>query len=99
LASHETDEQAARRELREELDLKVDAVLPAIFEIRDPGSNFVIAFIPTSVSGTPQAREHDVIAWHTLDELRSVALAPSDREFVKLRLSQANTDQDAHSGG
>src|ERR1051325_2797623 len=44
---------AVRRELREELGVKVVAVGKEEFTIRDPNSPFIIAFAPVSISGEP----------------------------------------------
>ena len=53
----ETDLQAARRELDEELALRVTAVGPPEFTVADPGSEFVIEFLPVEADGEPQCLE------------------------------------------
>jgi 8-oxo-dGTP diphosphatase len=81
----EDDFAAMRRELREELNVIAASVGREHFTIADEGSNFIIAFVPTIVSGEPQAREHDMLAWVRLDDLLNYDLAPSDRAYVEFR--------------
>jgi 8-oxo-dGTP pyrophosphatase MutT (NUDIX family) len=78
----ETHFEAARRELAEELDVRVLSVGPAIFSVTDPGSEFLIEFVPTTIDGNPTCLEHTDMKWLSLDELASLELAPSDRQFV-----------------
>src|SRR5690349_6696560 len=78
----ESDEQAAKRELQEELGIEVLSAEPAVFEIRDQGSHFVIAFVPTEAAGEPSCREHQQLKWASTSELEVLPLAPSDRAFV-----------------
>ncbi len=78
----ESDADAARRELREELGVEVTAVGPALFSAGDPGSPFLVAFVPAEVAGEPACHEHTALAWGTPAELAALALAPSDRRFV-----------------
>lgn len=74
---------AARRELSEELVVEVLSVDKPIFLIEDPGSDFLIAFAPTTIRGEPTCVEHSELKWLTLEELSSVSLAPSDHRFVE----------------
>ena len=78
----ETHFEAARRELAEELDVRVLSVGPVIFSVADPGSEFLIEFVPTTIDGNPTCLEHMELRWLSLDELASLELAPSDRRFV-----------------
>lgn len=78
----ETLADAAARELDEELGVQVLAVGEPLAEFADPGSPFVIVFVPVEIAGTPEAREHAALAWATPDEAAGYALAPSDRRFV-----------------
>lgn len=82
IEGEETLEQAVQRELSEELGVAVTRVGPAQFERRDPGSDFVILFVETTIAGTPQPLEHLALAWATVQELVKLPLAPSDREFM-----------------
>jgi len=79
----ESDFEATSRELREELDVEVTAVEGPLFEFQDPGSEFLIAFVPVQITGTPTRIEHADIRWVTLAELVALPLAPSDRRFVE----------------
>lgn len=79
----ESDFEATRRELREELDVEVTSVGAPLFEFQDPGSEFLIAFVPVKMTGTPTRIEHADIRWVTLAELVTLPLAPSDRRFVE----------------
>lgn len=74
---------ALRRELREELAIKVVAAGDVAFSRADPGSPFVIDFVPVTVEGEPQALEHSALAWVEPRGLGDYALAPSDRAFVE----------------
>ena len=85
----ETHFEAARRELAEELDVRVLSVGSAIFSVADPGSEFLIEFVPTAIHGSPKCLEHMDLRWMSLPDLPSLELAPSDRRFVDfLRSSQ-----------
>lgn len=79
----ESDEAAARRELREELDVELVRAEPAMREIGDDGSPFVIAFVPVEIRGEPRCLEHSALAWGTAAGLLELQLAPSDRAFVE----------------
>lgn len=79
----ETDLEAARRELREELGVEVTGMGRELFVQRDAGSPFNIAFVEVAIAGTPVCNEHTSLAWCTPNELRQVPLAPSDRAFVE----------------
>src|SRR5689334_24168216 len=69
LEQGEDDETAARRELAEELGIHVERVGEAELEIADPGSPFLIAFVPVEALGTPVCHEHSALAWGTPSEL------------------------------
>jgi mutator protein MutT len=79
---NETDLEAARRELREELDVEVTHIGRELLSRHDDGSPFVIVFVETVISGTPSCREHLALQWSTLSELTLLQLAPSDKAFV-----------------
>lgn len=81
----ESDADAVRRELREELGVAARWVGTAEVAFADPGSPFVVAFVPVTLDGEPVAHEHDALAWATLAELAAMPLAPSDRRFVEHR--------------
>lgn len=79
----ESDADAARRELLEELGVTVTAVGPELLTIHDEGSAFWIAFVPVDIDGEPTCLEHSALAWATADELAAYVLAPSDRRFAE----------------
>jgi mutator protein MutT len=83
----ETDLQAAVREMREELDVGVESVGPALFARHDDGSVFRIEFMPVEICGRAREIEHSAHAWARADELLSYDLAPSDRAFVEAHLA------------
>jgi 8-oxo-dGTP diphosphatase len=89
----ETDFEAARRELAEELGVTVIAVRPPAFSFADPGSPFVIDFVPVVISGEPERLEHSDMKWMTLDEMHSIELAPSDLGFSAYLRRQSDFEQ------
>ena len=91
----ETHDSAARRELAEELAVDVQTVGRMLFSVADPGSDFVIEFVPVTIEGEPRCIEHSALQWLTLDELPTLDLAPSDRRFVEFLLSDATRAEDA----
>ena len=78
----ESDLEAARRELTEELDVQVLSVGPVTFSVADPGSDFVIEFLPVEIKGEPACIEHAELAWVPREQVLSYRLAPSDRRFA-----------------
>jgi mutator protein MutT len=74
--------EAARRELAEELGVDVLTVGSILFSVADPGSEFLIQFVPTTIHGNPRCLEHRDLRWVSLADLPSLDLAPSDRRFV-----------------
>jgi mutator protein MutT len=82
----ESDLEAARRELMEELGVHVQDVGPVELSVQDPGSDFVIEFLQVIIEGDPRCLEHDALAWEEEEVLPSYALAPSDRRYLEARL-------------
>ena len=70
--------EAIRRELAEELALKVVRIERLLFSVVDKGSPYVIEFVETIIEGTPIPYEHSEIAWLTIGELDELRLAPAD---------------------
>jgi mutator protein MutT len=91
----ESHDDAARRELAEELGVDVEMVGPVLLSIADPGSQFVIDFTPVTILGEPRCLEHSALEWLTLDELPSIELAPSDRRFVEFLRAGESRVEDA----
>jgi mutator protein MutT len=79
----ETLFEAAVRELREELAVKVVSVGDVVFSARDPDSPFVIEFVAVAINGEPAALEHDEIRWLDYAEAVILPLAPADRAFLE----------------
>lgn len=90
----ETDYQALRRELREELAVEVVHMGVALFDYRDEGSWFRIVFIPVDIAGEPVALDHDSIRWSTLTEAGELNLAPTDLRFTQF-LARAGSESDS----
>lgn len=84
----ESDAQATDRELREELGVTVTAVGAELVAFADPGSPFLIAFVPVRIAGEPECHEHTALRWGTLTDLAELPLAPSDRRFVEAMLAR-----------
>ena len=82
LETGETMFDAARREMLEELGVRAVAIEDTLLAVSDPGSPFVIEFVPTSITGRPTCIEHIALDWVRLSDLPSLNLAPSDRRFV-----------------
>lgn len=78
----ETLLDAARRELAEELGVRVVAAGACLAALRDPGSPFVVAFHPVEIEGEPACLEHAELRWAAPADLGALPLAPSDRRFV-----------------
>lgn len=76
----ESDLDAARRELREELD--VTAIRVGTRRHVHVDDAFTIEFLDVEIDREPRALEHDEIRWATVTELRTLDLAPADREFA-----------------
>jgi len=83
----ETNLDAAQRELAEELGVQALAVGSSLFSIADPGSEFLINFVPAVIDGEPRCLEHIDLKWMSLEDLALLQLAPSDRRFVEFLLS------------
>lgn len=79
----ESDLEAARRELREELGLEVTSVHEVAFSVADPGSEFVIEFLEVEAHGEPECLEHSELAWVEPGALVGYALAPSDGRYAE----------------
>lgn len=82
----ESDLAAVRRELAEELAVHVGHVGAMLFSTHDPGSEFVIEFLPVEIEGDPVCLEHSALAWVGVEDLNSYPLAPSDLNFVHFLL-------------
>jgi 8-oxo-dGTP diphosphatase len=77
---------AADRELQEELGVRAIRAGAPLFASKDPGSAFLIEFVPVEIDGEPECLEHSDLRWATLEEMQDLQLAPSDRKFVSFLL-------------
>lgn len=79
----ETEEQAAVREIREELDLeiKIGASLGPAVEISERYQLRV--YLASIVAGEPVLREHSELRWFGAGELAEVDWLVPDRPFVR----------------
>ncbi|GAA1588108.1 (deoxy)nucleoside triphosphate pyrophosphohydrolase [Kribbella hippodromi] len=80
----ESDEQAAARELREELDLEIE-----VGASLGPGVDISAAYrlhvyYAKILAGAPVLREHSELRWFGPAELDETAWLPPDRPFVRL---------------
>jgi mutator protein MutT len=78
----ETDLEALRRELAEELGLQVVSTSRPVAAFQDPGSRFLVVFVPVVADGEPECREHAAIRWVAWPDLAALPLAPTDCRFV-----------------
>ena len=84
----ESDYEAVRRELWEELGVEVTSIKDPEFIVLDPGSSYTIAFTPVCIQGQPRCIEHISLRWCGLTELAGFRLAPSDSRFVALLMAR-----------
>lgn len=74
---------AARREMAEELGVRVLSVGAPRFTHTDPGTPFRIRFVDASIQGTPRPIEHEEIRWCRPEALPAMAFSPADAAFVR----------------
>ncbi len=82
VADGETDFEAVARELLEEFRVETTAVGGVVWECQDPGSEFLVRFVDTSIRGELVPVEHIEIRWCQPESLRTIDLAPCDARFV-----------------
>lgn len=82
LRAEESLEEAARRELEEELGMTLVRTGRRLFAKVDPGSRFKIEFLEVWADGDPTPFEHDELRWLLPSELDTVPLAPTDAAFA-----------------
>lgn len=83
----ESDETALRREFEEELGIPVEPVrlLGSTRFFSDTGERELAAWQVRIASGcAPALREHSEFAWLSLEEIRAIDLADSDRGILDL---------------
>lgn len=89
----ESLEDAARRELKEELGVDLTSVRDLLGTVQDPGSPYLIHFIEADISGEPEPVEHLEIGWFEPDNLPALALAPADAEFVREKMVSSTSNK------
>jgi 8-oxo-dGTP diphosphatase len=89
LEANESVEDAAKRELSEELTLRVHRVGRTIFSVYDDHSGYTIEFVEVVALGEVHLVEHTDYLWAGLQELLALPLAPSDRQFAEFLVSGA----------
>jgi mutator protein MutT len=83
----ETQQEALRRELWEELNVSVVyAESTAHFSVQEPLAHAIIHYVFTLIEGTEQALEHQELAWVPIADLLNYDLAPSDRAYAEFRI-------------
>ena len=82
LRPDESDFDAVRRELSEELNVITTEVGETLFKAPDPGSDFIVVFKRVRIIGEPQPLEHEALRWATPLEMIRLRMAPSDEVFV-----------------
>jgi len=85
LDANETEQDCLVREIKEELDLtiKVDAFYMENSHQYANKHILLKAFICTLISGDILLRDHDKMAWVTIDKLNDYRFAPADIPFVE----------------
>ncbi len=87
MEENETEEQAIKREISEELDclIEVDALLPEIeHEYPDFILRMTLCICHLAESSIPKYLEHNSIRWLTLPELSSLDWAAADSRCICL---------------
>jgi len=77
----ESDIDAIRRELLEELAVEPSGETLLIAEYPDETSGFLICFTETTIEAEPVCLEHASIGWFLPKEIRELDLAPADEVF------------------
>lgn len=79
----ESFEEALRRELQEELRLRVTESASPLASIADSPAGLTIHFIPTKADGEPEPLEHSSVGWIRPSRVAEYSLAPADQAFVE----------------
>jgi len=88
LEEGENHHQAAVRELKEELALKVVSVGEPVFIATDIEPSCEVAFCEVNVANSPKCLEHEEVRWVEREELLNYPMHKSDKEFVEAFLAQ-----------
>ena len=82
----ESFEDAARRELKEELQVELKSIRNLLYTAQDQDSPYLIYFVEADISGEPKIIEHQEVGWFELTDLTKLPLAPADAEFVRKKI-------------
>ena len=82
----ESFQEAAQRELKEELQVELTSIRNTLYTVQDPDSPYLIHFVEADIGGEPKAIEHQEIGWFKLNDLQNLSLAPADDEFVRKKI-------------
>ncbi|MCW2511456.1 MAG: nudG [Mycobacterium sp.] len=82
VADGESDADALRRELDEELGVEVLVGARLGADVALSGDMVLRAYLVAHVSGLVQARDHRALRWVTVDELDALEWVPADRGWV-----------------
>jgi 8-oxo-dGTP diphosphatase len=86
----ESDSDAIRRELSEELGVEATSVGAEDFAITDPDGDFLLIFRHVWIKGDPVCREHSDLRWVTLREMLHLPLIDGDRKYVEFKLGSVS---------
>jgi 8-oxo-dGTP diphosphatase len=81
--------EGLRREMWEELQVLAELGGEPLLQVEDPGSHYVIVFVPARILGEPTLLEHEESRWVAPADLQDLSLAPSDSVFAELVLSRS----------
>jgi mutator protein MutT len=76
--------EAAQREIREELRARIVSAGNVVAVLAN--DRLELHFLEATLCGEALALEHQELRWCSVDELRDMALAPLDRQFVDTAL-------------
>ncbi|MFN2158786.1 MAG: (deoxy)nucleoside triphosphate pyrophosphohydrolase [Anaerolineales bacterium] len=79
---------AAKREIMEELGVRVRFLGELLFQHQDPGSSYIINFVEVNIEGEPIPIEHNSIKWETLEDLLFYEFAINDQKFCEYLISR-----------
>ena len=78
---------AAKRELKEEIDIEVLSAENPILSIQDKKSPFIINYCRVNIRGEPKNLEHKEIRWEKLEDIRNFELHESDQKALEILLN------------
>jgi 8-oxo-dGTP diphosphatase len=90
LENGETEQECLRRELEEELGIKVKVGEFFMENTHDYGTKSILlkAYFCKQLTDSITLNDHDMIAWVTKKELQNYEFAPADVPFIKALLNE-----------